>query len=342
MESPFQRRTHRRLNQLTGDWVLVSPGRTARPWQGQLEQRPDADLPAYDPGCYMCPGNQRASGVQNPRYTSTFVFDNDFPALQPDLGPAHTHESGLLVARTESGVCRVICFSPGHNLTLAYMAVADVARVVEQWIDQVQELESRPDIGYVQIFENRGAMMGASNPHPHGQIWATSFIPDEVIKEQAAQRAYRERHGADLLGDYAAIEQQVGERVIFSNDRFLCVIPYWATWPFETLLVATEAIASLGALDAAGQHALAEALRRMTAIYDRLFASPFPYTMGLHGQPARRDSSFRLHAHFYPPLLRSATVRKFMVGFELLAMPQRDITPEEAAALLRRAAQSIV
>jgi UDPglucose--hexose-1-phosphate uridylyltransferase len=285
----------------------------------------------------MCPGNRRANGEQNPHYASTFVFDNDFPALRPDLpGPSTAPDEGLLIARAEHGICRVVCFSPRHDLTFARMTLGDIVHVVDCWAEQHRELASRPGISYVQIFENRGAMMGASNPHPHGQIWASSFVPDEIAQEEASQLAHAAQTGGDLLADYAALEEQLGQRVIFANTHFLCVVPYWATWPFETLVIARDAAGSIDDLAPGGREALAEMLHRITAMYDRLFETSFPYTMGFHMRPVQSRSAFRLHAHLYPPLLRSATIRKFMVGFELLAMPQRDVTPEDAAAVLRR------
>lgn len=333
----LQRHPHRRLNALTGEWVLVSPHRTARPWQGQTEPVAEPRPPAYDPQCYMCPGNRRANGAQNPPYTTTFVFDNDFPALHPGSPMAETRVGDVLVAAGEPGICRVVCFSPRHDLTLSAIDSRGVHSVVEAWIEQVESLERSPGIVYVQVFENRGVMMGASNPHPHGQIWATTRMPDEIVKEHARQREYYGAHRRDLLGDYLAIELDAGERVVAANDHWVALVPFWAEWPFETLVAPRRPVSRLPALEAGERNALAAMLKELTGRYDRLFATAFPYSMGFHGAPVNVAASegFRLHAHFYPPLLRSATVRKFMVGYELLAMPQRDITAEEAAARLR-------
>ena len=292
-------------------------------------------LPRYDPHCYMCPGNRRASGQVNPSYTSTFVFDNDFPALT--AGPMGPHEETgtLLRARGESGICRVLCYSPRHDVTLSTMDVAAVEAVVACWIAELETLRRSPAIRYVQIFENRGEMMGASNPHPHGQIWATSFVPDEVALECGTQRAYAVRHSTDLLGAYIDTEAHCPERIVAANRQFVCIVPFWATWPFETLIVPRRFAASLEALDAGERQALAAMLQHITRVYDRLFDAPFPYSMGVHVAPDATIGGFRFHVHFYPPLLRSATVKKFMVGFELLANAQRDLTPERAAQRLR-------
>ncbi len=335
--SLLQSASHRRLNPLTGEWVLVSPHRTQRPWQGQREEPAEASPPAYDPDCYLCPGNARAHGAVNPDYSATFVFDNDFPALQPAAEAASLDGDGLMVARAETGICRVVCFSPRHDLTLARMSAEEVARVVRVWADQTAELGARQEIGAVQIFENRGAMMGASNPHPHGQIWATGALPNELQKELASQTRYRETHGGCLLCDYLRLELEAGERIVFENAHFVVLVPFWAVWPFETMIVPRR---HFGALDELTEHevtSLAEALGGLTVRYDNLFESPFPYSMGFHQKPTdgAAHPEWHLHAHFYPPLLRSATVRKFMVGFELLGTPQRDITAEAAAARLR-------
>ena len=328
---------HRRFNPLTREWVLVSPHRTQRPWQGQVEAAPTAAQPDYDPKCYLCPGNQRAGGVRNPPYTSTFVFDNDFAALKPDT-PVDTFErDGLLRAETVPGICRVVCFSPRHNLTVSNMQPADLRRVVDEWARQYLDLGARDFIHYVQIFENRGEMMGASNPHPHCQIWAGRTLPNEIVKEQDAQRQWKSEHGVCLLCQYAALEAEAGTRIVEQNDGFLTVVPFWAVWPFETMVIARRHLQSIDQLSDRERDDLADILRRTTARYDRLFQVSFPYSMGFHQQPTNGEPhpEWHFHAHYYPPLLRSATVRKFLVGYEMLAMPQRDITPESAAERLR-------
>jgi UDPglucose--hexose-1-phosphate uridylyltransferase len=328
---------HRRLNPLTGEWVLVSPQRTTRPWQGQVEAPADTHISSHDPDCYMCPGNRRANGERNPDYKTTFVFDNDFPALKPDTDRGHVSEQDLLVAVGEPGICRVVCFSPRHDLTLAMMPVEDIRRVVDVWADEAASIGRAPGVEYVQIFENRGAMMGASNPHPHGQIWATRHLPNEVLKEHVHQQRYFDGRGSDLLGDYLALEMTTRERIVSGNDHFVALVPFWAVWPFETLVIATRSVATLEALSSAERDGLADVLKQLFTRYDNLFAAPCPYSMGFHVQPNTPGDMrhWRLHAHVYPPLLRSATVRKFMVGYEMLGTPQRDLTPEEAAERLR-------
>jgi UDPglucose--hexose-1-phosphate uridylyltransferase len=328
---------HRRLNVLTGEWVLVSPHRTARPWQGQVERRDPRHIAPYDPACYMCPGNLRASGAQNPVYDTTFAFTNDFAALTPSTPRDEHNDGGLLVARGEGGVCRVVCFSPRHDLTLSRMDLAGLRLVVDRWARERAELAARGDIGYVQIFENRGEMMGASNPHPHGQIWASATVPNEVAKEHARQTAHHERSGHDLLSAYLDLEMTRGERIVCSNALFVALVPFWALWPFETMILPTRRLETIDAFAGEERDALADVLKRLLTRYDNLFAAPFPYSMGFHEAPVDGSAhpEWRWHAHVYPPLLRSATIRKFMVGYELLGMPQRDIPPEHAAARLR-------
>lgn len=328
---------HRRYNPLTREWVLVSPHRTQRPWQGQVEKTAAAAQPEYDPECYLCPGNARAGGVHNPPYTSTFVFENDFAALKPGTPHARFEQDGLLVAESEPGVCRVVCFSPKHNLTLAGMDPRELRQVVDVWVQQYRELGADPNIGYVQIFENRGAMMGASNPHPHGQIWSNRTVPNEPLKEQESLLAWREQKDACLLCDYTRLELADRKRVVEENEAFLTVVPFWAVWPFETMVLARRHFASLDQMTDSERDALGDILKRTTARYDRLFDVSFPYSMGFHQRPTdgAAHEEWHLHLHFYPPLLRSATVRKFLVGYEMLAGPQRDITPEAAAERLR-------
>jgi UDPglucose--hexose-1-phosphate uridylyltransferase len=333
----FQETPHRRFNPLTREWLLVSPHRTKRPWQGQVEKTVAASNPVYDPACYLCPGNSRAGGNKNPTFDSTFVFDNDFAALLPDASGDSVNERDLLIATPERGICRVVCFSPDHSLTLAKMEPSKIRPVVDTWADQYLDLGGRAFIRYVQIFENRGEMMGASNPHPLGQIWASESIPNEPSKERDSLAAYRKAHGACLLCEYLRVEQQKKERLVFENGSFVVLVPFWAVWPFEVLLVSKRHAGSVDKLESAERDDLADALHRIGVRYDNLFSVSFPYTMGFH--QAATDGSFgdlaHFHAHYYPPLLRSATVRKFMVGYEMLGTPQRDITPESAAARLR-------
>ena len=328
---------HRRRNALTGEWVLVSPHRAKRPWLGQVERVAPASRPAYDPTCYLCPGNERAGGVRNPEYTSTFVFDNDFAALKPVSHAMQMNVDGLLTARTESGTCRVICFSPRHDLSLPSLPVAEIRRAVDVWAEQYEELGARADINHVQIFENKGAMMGASNPHPHCQVWAQQSIPMEALREGECMREHHARTGRTLLSDYLQLELKAEERIVCQNDGFVVVVPFWAVWPFETLIIARRPAASLSELSDAERDQLAEMLKRLTARYDHLFETSFPYSAGPHQAPTdgQRHPECHLHFHFYPPLLRSATVRKFLVGYEMLGEPQRDITAESAAERLR-------
>jgi UDPglucose--hexose-1-phosphate uridylyltransferase len=335
MEIDFRQLPHRRYNPLSGEWVLVSPQRALRPWQGQVERVTEARRPTYDPQCYLCPRNLRASGERNPNYRHTFVFVNDFSALLPDTPRVEIEAHPLLRVVTMPGECRVICFSPRHDLSLAEMEVEDIRRVVDVWIEQTNELGKR--FRWVQIFENKGEIMGCSNPHPHGQVWALDAVPNEVMKEHRQQTHYFQEHQRSLLLDVLSAEQQLAERIVVENEYWLVLTPFWAIWPFETLLLPKIPLLRLTDLKKPHRWTLAEILKRLLTAYDRLFNISFPYSMGWHGAPCIEESvlGWQLHAHFYPPLLRSATVKKFMVGFEMLAEAQRDITPEQAAERLR-------
>ena len=326
---------HRRYNPLTGRWVLVSAHRTDRPWRGGTESVATKPPPRRDSGCHLCPGSTRASGATNREYTNTFVFTNDFPALLPEPGPKYDEASPFFRSERQAGTCRVICFSPRHDLTLAEMDEAALIDVVDLWATQTEELGR--SYRWVQVFENKGEAMGASNPHPHGQIWAGTSIPSLIEAESGSQAAYATEHGTPLLLDYAEAEHGERTRVVCENDEWIVVVPYWAVWPFEALILPRRHTLRMPDLDAAQRSGLANALRSLLVRYDNLFDSSFPYSMGWHGAPFDDGPAehWQLHAHAYPPLLRSATVRKFLVGYELLAEEQRDLTPEEAAKRLR-------
>ena len=335
MSSAHSEFPHRRHNPLTGDWVLVSPHRTKRPWQGKQETVSAEKRPAHDPKCYLCAGNTRANGEKNPAYTGTFAFDNDFAALMTETPPDEGGPAPLLRSEGAHGTCRVICFSPRHDLTLPEMELADIEGVIAVWAEQVTELGQR--YRWVQVFENKGDVMGCSNPHPHGQVWAGSFLPNEAAKEDRCQAEYWTKHRRPLLVDYAAQEAAQRERIVVENEHWLAVVPYWAVWPFEILLLPRRQVSRLPDLTPAERSALAAILKELLTRYDNLFETSFPYSMGWHGAPTDDGTypHWQLHAHFYPPLLRSATVRKFMVGYEMLAEAQRDLTPEQAAQRLR-------
>ena len=327
---------HRRFNPLAGEWVLVSPHRLLRPWQGKLERLPEDRRPQYDPNCYLCPGNARAGSERNPAYQGTFVFDNDFAALLPEAASFPGEASPLFRSVGEPGRCQVVCFHPRHDLTLPELNLPEIVSVIRTWSDQTRLLLEDSGINHVQVFENKGELMGCSNPHPHSQIWATSHLPNQAQKELEHQRSYRERHGSSLLLDYLAQERQRQERIVCTNQHFTALVPYWAVWPFETLVLPHRAVARLMDFNQSEIAALADLLKRLTTRYDNLFQCSFPYSMGFHQAPRKEGAGdFQLHMHFFPPLLRSATVQKFVVGFELLGMPQRDLTPEQAAARLR-------
>ncbi|MBN1563785.1 MAG: UDP-glucose--hexose-1-phosphate uridylyltransferase [Anaerolineae bacterium] len=330
---------HRRYNPLVNEWMLVSPHRAKRPWQGEVAPPPREDIPVHDPNCFLCPGNTRKTGETNPQYDSTYVFDNDFPALLTDT-PITSGDAGdhpLFRVESDRGICRVMCYNPRHNLTMAQMDAAAIRPIVDMWAEQTLDVGSHDFINYVQLFENRGAMMGHSSPHPHGQLWSNMRLPREITKELAAQRDYFNAHGVTLLTDYLAEEQRRDERIVYANEYFCVVVPFWAVWPFETMVICNQAVPSLSALDDAQRDGLADALRNLTVRYDNIFKTSFPYSMGWHQQPTdgALHPYWHLHAHFYPPLLRSATIKKHMVGYEMLAGPQRDITAEQAAARIR-------
>ena len=328
--------SHTRLNLLTGDWVLVSPHRMKRPWQGKVEVLPKNDRPSYDPSCYLCPGNKRADGTFNPNYEKPYSFVNDFSALLEDTPAGVYEENGLLQARSESGICKVICFSPRHDLTLPQMSVNAIEEVIALSQREYQELSSIPSIRYIQIFENKGEIMGCSNPHPHGQIWASTSIPLELEKETRQQQQYFEKHGTSLLQDYLKLELEKQERLVAENEHFAAIVPFWAIWPFETIIISKRQVTTVLHFTSEETKSLAEILKLLTTKYDNLFNVSFPYSTGMHQVPVNDGAhpEWHWHMHFYPPLLRSATVKKFMVGYEMLATPQRDITPERAAQQL--------
>ena len=334
LTSPLPGSPHRRQNPLTGAWVLVSPQRIDRPWRGEVSEPPPTPPPAYDPDCYLCPGNLRANGERNPSYGGTFEFRNDFAALVPK-GPSLAVEGRGMGIREEHGDCRVLCFSPRHDLTLPELPQPALGQVIESWIRLTGELGRV--YPWVQVFENKGEAMGCSNPHPHGQIWANAHLPTEPAREDERQLAHTRLEGTTLLTSYLEQEVRLGERLVVENSHWVALVPFWAVWPFETLLLPRRHILRLTDLGVDERTALASILKRLLTRYDGLFRTPFPYSMGWHGAPFDQSDAnhWQLHAHFYPPLLRSASVRKFMVGYEMLAEPQRDLTPEEAADRLR-------
>lgn len=328
---------HRRYNPLIGEWILVSPHRAKRPWQGQKESANDEQRPHHDPTCYLCAGNLRSDGTRNDDYKDVFVFDNDFPSLLKGEVEAPANTSPLFQLKPERGINRVICFSPRHDLTLPEMEVGDIKKVVDVWKAQYIDLGGYDYINHVQIFENKGAVMGCSNPHPHGQIWSQSSLPTNVGKTQANLKKYYESNGRSLLADYLAEELERKERIVLENEHFVALVPFWAIWPFETLIISKRHFGNVTQMTEEESLAFADAIRRLTIKYDNLFETSFPYSAGIHQTPTDGEDhpEWHMHMHFYPPLLRSATVKKFMVGYELMAEAQRDISPEKSAAMLR-------
>ena len=333
----FESHPHRRYNILTGEWILVSPHRTKRPWLGKVEKLTTERRPAYDENCYLCPTNTRIGGDKNPNYKGTFVFENDFAALLPDAPEGSINKGGLLKAESESGICRVINFSPDHSLTLAQMDEASILSVVDTWIEQYTELGSKENINHVQIFENKGDIMGNSNPHPHGQIWSQKTVPVENAKKVIQQKLHFDENGSGLLADYIKIEMEEKERIVFENEHFLVLVPFWAVWPYETMIVPKRMMKDISMMNLSEKKAFAEAIKNITVKYDNLFEISFPYSSGIHQAPTDggNHESYHWHMSFYPPLLRSATVKKFMVGYEMFGNPQRDITAEFSAKRLR-------
>ena len=331
----FNNTPHRRKNILTGEWVLVSPHRTKRPWQGKKDKPQEIVQATYDPSCYLCPGNERAGGAKNPDYTGTYSFQNDFAALLE--GPEESFKEGLLEAESESGICKVICYSPNHSLTLPLMEEGDIEKVISLWQKEYTDLGSDPNINHVQIFENKGAIMGCSNPHPHGQVWAQRSIPQEVQKKVVRQKSYWDQNNSSLLGDYLKQERNAKERIVLENESFVALVPYWAVWPFEAMIVPKRHVTSILELSQQEVADYASILKALTTRYDNLFETSFPYSAGIHQAPTdgKDNSHWHMHMSFYPPLLRSAEVKKFMVGYEMFANPQRDITAEQAAQRLR-------
>lgn len=335
MQDSFYSKSHRRYNILTGEWTLVSPHRTKRPWQGKEE---DVVLPkkeSYDPNCYLCPTNTRANGEVNPDYKDVYSFENDFAALLKDV-PSEKMEDGFLKAETETGICKVICFSPDHSLTLPLMEVEDIKKVVDLWKKEYQELGAREEINYIQIFENKGAIMGCSNPHPHGQIWAQSSMPDVILKKTEKQQEFWKKTGKSLLQSYLQQELKINERILVRNDHFVALIPFWAVWPYEVMIAPLNHYQDISQLNELETKSYADIIKKVTVMYDNLFKTSFPYSAGIHQKPTD-DAAYEgwhFHMSFFPPLLRSATVKKFMVGYEMFATPQRDITPEVAVETL--------
>ena len=337
MNFDYKEHPHKRLNILTGEWVMVSPHRTKRPWQGKTETVPSDDRPAYDPSCYLCPGNKRADGSMNEDYKLPFSFTNDFSSLLTDTPPGTYEVDDLLKAESLKGICKVICFSPNHALTLPQMTEDDIEKLVDLWQQEFISIANNDWIKYIQIFENKGAIMGCSNPHPHGQIWSQSDIPLEIEKETFQFKQHFKATGKSLLQDYLNIELEKKERLICVNEDFAALVPFWAVWPYEAIIISRRHITSITDFSEKEKEGLANILSQLTIRFDNLFETSFPYSAGMHQAPVNdgEHPEWHWHMHFYPPLLRSATVKKFMVGYEMLGMPQRDITAEQAAEKLR-------
>ncbi len=336
--SEINKYPHRRKNILTGEWVLVSPHRTNRPWQGEVAHSKRDRRRSYEPDCYLCPGNIRANGEVNPDYKSTFVFTNDFSAILEDIPAASESRDELLISKSEKGICRVVNFSPRHDLTLAEMKEKDIVNVIKTWRKEFKELGSKKFIKHVQIFENKGAMMGNSNPHPHCQIWAQESVPMEPAKETARFRQYYNKHGRSMLSDYLKKERRLKELIVYENDTFTALVPFWAVWPFEIMIISKRRVSNILNFNSREVKGFANILKKITVKYDNLFRTWFPYSSGIHQSPTdgKEHAEWHFHMHFYPPLLRSASIKKFMVGYEMLAEPQRDITPEYSAKVLRK------
>jgi len=328
---------HRRLNILTGEWVLVSPHRSKRPWLGKVEAVAVNNRPVYDPACYLCPTNTRVDGSVNPDYKGAYSFVNDHAALLPETPQGEVNIDNLFQAKSQRGICKVVCFSPKHNETLSELSVSEIKEVIDLWQNEFAEIAKNDWIKYIQIFENKGEIMGCSNPHPHGQIWSSEDVPIEIEKETKRQEAYYHQNNRSILSDYLDAELKLNQRIVYSNEHFVALVPYWAIWPFETMIISKRQVQYVTQFDETEKIAFADILKQLSICYDALFQTSFPYSAGIHQAPVNdgEHKEWHWHMHFYPPLLRSATVKKFMVGYEMLASPQRDITPEWAAERLR-------